>query len=132
VANFRNLRVWEYAEKLAVEANRVADSMSGTLTVDLRKQLVRAANSVPANIVEGCEQSSPLEFARYLQYSLASTSEVEGHVQLARDLNKITYKDFNILLKLVETVRPMLVKLRQRVLARADRKPDKGKKESGR
>lgn len=64
--------------------------------------------SVPTNIVEGCAHTSPREFARYLRYALASASEVEGHAQLARDLNYLSEPSFNELLGLVVEVRMML------------------------
>jgi four helix bundle protein len=75
--------------------------------------------SVPTNIVEGSAHESPREFARYLRYALASVSELEGHVQLARDLGMMTEPDFSALLARVVDVRKMLhgllKRLRQRV-----------------
>ena len=64
----------------------------------LRDQLTRAAMSVPTNIVEGSAHTSPREFARFVQYALASVSEVEGHAQLARDLQFISEQDLRNLL----------------------------------
>lgn len=64
--------------------------------------------SVLTNIVEGSAHASSREFARFLRYSLASVSEVEGHAQLARDLGMINEPDFVILLNRVVDVRKML------------------------
>jgi four helix bundle protein len=69
---------------------------------------MRAAMSVPTNIVEGSAHTSPREFARYLGYALASVNELEGHVQLARDLKLMTEQDFRALLALIVDVRKML------------------------
>ncbi len=74
----------------------------------LRDQLTRAAMSLPTNIVEGSAHPSQREFARFLQYSLASVSELEGHVQLARDLKLISEQDFTDLLTRIVDVRKML------------------------
>ena len=52
--------------------------MRGANTMALRDQLTRAAMSVPADIVEGSAHTSPREFARFVQYALASASELEG------------------------------------------------------
>jgi four helix bundle protein len=82
--------------------------MRGAEASVLRDQLVRAAMSVPTNIVEGCAHTSPRELARYLRYALASASEVEGHAQLARDLNYLSEPNFKELLGLVVEVRMML------------------------
>ena len=42
--------------------------------------MIRAAMSVPANIVEGRWQISEREFCRFLRYALNSCSELEYHI----------------------------------------------------
>lgn len=108
VGNFRKLRVWEVAQQIAIDADRIAAGMHGARSATLRDQLVRAAMSVPTNIVEGCSHSSPREFARYLGYALASVNEVEGHAQLARDLRLMKEQDFTSLLALIVEDRKMI------------------------
>jgi four helix bundle protein len=108
VADFRKLRVWQAARELAIEAHRVTTRMRGVKSAALRDQLTRAAMSVPTNIVEGSAHESPREFARFLQYALASVSELEGHVQLARDLELMTEQDFTPFLTRIVDVRKML------------------------
>ncbi|MFL5572297.1 MAG: four helix bundle protein [Gemmatimonadaceae bacterium] len=108
VADFRKLRVWEAAQQLAIASERVAARMHGTRRATLRDQLLRAAMSVPTNIVEGSAHASPRQFARYLGYAIASVTELEGHVQLARDLKLITEQDFTSLLGRIVDVRKML------------------------
>jgi four helix bundle protein len=89
--------------------------MHGARSAALRDQLMRAAMSVPTNIVEGSAHASPREFARYLTYAVASACELEGHVQLARDLNLMTEQDFDGLLTLIIDVRKMLHGLLKRL-----------------
>ena len=108
VGNFRNLRVWQAAQELAIETHRICGTMRGPASMTLRDQLVRAMMSVPANIVEGSAHSSPREFARFLSYALASVSEGEGHAQLACDIGLITRSDFENLLRRIVDVRKML------------------------
>jgi four helix bundle protein len=64
--------------------------------------------SVSANIVEGREQKSEREFARFLGYALGSTSELEHHLIVARDLRTITDTDFSSTLDQLIDVRKML------------------------
>jgi four helix bundle protein len=90
------------------DAHRVSARMRGARSAALRDQLLRAAMSVPTNIVEGSAHASPREFARFLQYALASVSELEGHVQLARDLDLMTEHDFTAILTRIVDVRKML------------------------
>ena len=108
MGNFRKLRVWQTAQQIAIDADRVTASMHGARSAALRDQLMRAAMSVPTNIVEGSAHPSAREFARYLGYALASANELEGHVQLARDLRLMTEQDFTALLALIVDVRMML------------------------
>ena len=117
MADFRKLRVWQTAQELAIGAHRVTVRMRGVRHATLCDQLVRAAMSVPTNIVEGSAHSSPREFARFLRYALASASEVEGHIQLARDLGMMTDPDFASLLARVVDVRKMLHGLLKRLKA---------------
>ena len=97
--------------------------MRGVGSSKLRDQLVRAAMSVPSTIVEGSVHKSPLEFARYLRYSIASVSEVEGHLQLALDMGMITESDFSDLQDRVVDVRKMLYGLLKKLDPPGDEPP---------
>ena len=100
---------------MAIEAHRLASRMRGARGAALGDQLVRAAISVPSNIVEGSAHTSRREFARFLNYALASVSEVEGHAQLARDLDLMPEQDFTAFLTRIVNVRKMLHGLLKRV-----------------
>jgi four helix bundle protein len=108
MADFKKLRVWDAAQQLALDAHRISIGLRGPGSSSLRDQLLRASMSVPTNIVEGSAHTSPKEFARFLGYALASTSEVEGHARLARSLQLISSRDSKKLLDNVEIVRKML------------------------
>lgn len=58
--------------------------------VALRSQIIRAALSIPANIVEGRHQESEKEFARFLRIALNSGYELEYHVMVARDFEAMS------------------------------------------
>jgi four helix bundle protein len=100
--------------------------MRGVGSSKLRDQLVRAAMSVPATIVEGSVHHSPLEFARYVRYSIASVSEVEGHLELARDVGMVTEPDYSGLLVRVVDVRKMLYGLLKKLDPPGDEPPKPG------
>src|SRR5687768_11190329 len=63
----------------------------------IRSQIIRSALSIPANIVEGREQTSEAGFARYLRISLGSTSELEYHLTAARDIQVLGEKEYQSL-----------------------------------
>jgi four helix bundle protein len=84
--------------------------------------MIRAAMSIPANIVEGKGQKSGREFARFIGYAINSSSELEYHLVLARDLRVITPARCTPLLSQLIEVRKMLYGLQKRVQER-DRNP---------
>jgi len=119
MSDFKNLRVWHAAQQLALDAHRVSAGLHGPGAVALRDQLVRAAMSIPTNIVEGNAHSSPRETLRFIGYALASTSEVEGHTRLASSLRMIDERESRHLLDGVEAVRKMLYGFQKSVKNRA-------------
>ena len=108
MSDFKKLRVWRKAHALTLNVHRVAASIRGSQYAPLRSQMIRAAMSMSANIVEGREQKNEREFARFLGYALASTSELEYHFIVARDVRAITNADFSCTLAQVIDVRKML------------------------
>ena len=117
MADFKKLRVWQHARTLALQAHRVAGRIRGSQYSSLRSQMIRAAMSIPANIVEGRSQRSEKEFSRFLGYALASTSELEAHLIMAQDFGVITEHDYVSLLSDLVEVRKMLHGLLDRLSA---------------
>jgi len=108
VSDFKNLKVWRKAHSLALNVHKVAARIRGAQFVSLRGQMIRAAFSIPTNIVEGNGQESPQQFARFVRFSLNSTSELEYHLIAARDVRVITATDFSSLTDQTIEVRKML------------------------
>lgn len=74
VSDYKNLQVWQKAHTLALHAHRAAIEVRQNRYAGLRSQIIRAAMSIPANIVEGRRQESEKDFARFLKYSLNSST----------------------------------------------------------
>jgi four helix bundle protein len=108
VGDYRKLDVWRKAHALAINVHRDVGNIKGTRYASLRSQLVRAAMSIPANIVEGRSQISEKEFGRFLRYAAGSASELEYHLTLARDIGVMPNKDFTPLHTQTVEVRKML------------------------
>jgi four helix bundle protein len=117
VSDFRNLEVWRKAHALALNVHRVATRIRGSDNGLLRNQILRAAMSIPANIVEGTGQRSGKEFGRFLEIALKSASELEYHLILAREIKAISLSDFESLSAQTIEVRKMLYGLRTKVIA---------------
>jgi four helix bundle protein len=117
VSDYRKLIVWRKAHALALNVHRVAVKLRGADHATLRSQVMRAAMSIPTNIVEGTGQQSRKEFARFLRIALNSTSELEYHLTVAHDTEAIKAVDCDSLNAQTIEVRKMLHGLLKRVMA---------------
>jgi four helix bundle protein len=108
MSDYKKLRVWRKAHALALNAHEAANKIRGNQYATFRSQIIRAALSIPANIVEGREQQSEAGFGRFLRIALGSTSELEYHLLAARDIRAITSSDYVSLSAQVVEVRMML------------------------
>jgi four helix bundle protein len=108
MSDFKKLNVWKKSHALALNVHRVAGRIRGKEHSSLKSQIVRAAMSIPANIVEGRGQKSELEFSRFLRIALNSSTELEYHLIVARDIQIISKSDFLTLLNDAIEVRKML------------------------
>ena len=116
MSDFKKLKVWRKAHALALNVHAVATRIRGSDNASLRNQLLRAAQSVPTNIVEGTGHTSGREFGRFLSIALKSTSELEYHLTFGRDTHAISLSDFASLSAQTIEVRKMLHGLRNRVV----------------
>src|ERR1700693_328319 len=124
VTDFKKLKVWQKAHVMALDAHRVAGQIRGPKHASLRSQIIRAAMSVPTNIVEGCGQQSAREFSRFLRIALNSTSELEYHLLAARDLAAVRASDSLTLISQVIEVRKMLYGLLRYLASRTEDRSD--------
>ena len=119
VSDFRKLKVWGKSHALALNTIAVAKKVRGSDNSPLRLQMTRAAASIPTNIVEGTGQESAKEFGRFLSIAIKSSSELEYHLVLARDLELISRSEFTSLTDQTIEVRRMLYVLQTRAVTSA-------------
>jgi four helix bundle protein len=79
--------------------------------------MVRAAMSIPTNIVEGSSQDGRREFGRFLRYAANSATELEYHLMVAHDIRAISLHDYAALSEQTVEIRKMLRGLLTRVSA---------------
>jgi len=123
MSDFKKLDVWRKSHALVLNVHRTTARMRKGEIAALRGQMMRAAMSIPTNIVEGNGQETPKEFARFLRFSLNSSSELEYHLILAKDLNGISQSDFDSLAAQTIEVRKMLYGLRRTLENMSSRRP---------
>jgi len=115
MADFRNLIVWQKANKLSVTTAEAVEGMRGHAGTILRGQLLRSIFSIQANIAEGSSKRSDRDFARYVRIALGSSTESANHLILVRDLKLIDDACFAILSSKLDEVGKMLSGLEKRL-----------------
>jgi len=108
MGDFKKLKVWRKAHALSLNTYRIVRRIRGAEHVSLRSQIVKAAISIPTNIVEGNGYKSRRDFIRFLGYSVNSATELEYHLIFARDIEVISKSDFRSLLDQLTEVRKMI------------------------
>lgn len=109
--DLRRLVVWQKSHRLTLEVYRTSASLLTNHHFELRRQMVRAATSIPANIAEGCGRSGDREFRRFCRIALGSGCELEYHLLLARDLRLLSGAVHDPLAAQVVEVKRMLAGL---------------------
>ncbi len=116
--DFRKLDVWTKSHDLALDVHRTLGKQK-RVDPGAKSQLNRAAQSIPANIAEGCGRSTAAELARYADQAIGSATELEYHLLLTHDLGFLPKQDFDRLSTNAVQVRRMLFGLRKAVKSRA-------------
>ena len=81
--DFKKLRVWHRAKDLCLKIIEAFPESAGRKVPGLRSQVITAATSVAANLVEGCGRATRPEFLHFIEISLGSLNEVEGNLVIA-------------------------------------------------
>jgi len=109
--DFKKLKVWEKAHSLTLTIYEASANFPREELYGLTSQIRRACVSVPTNIAEGCGRSSDTDFARFLQISIGSASEVEYLLLLGRDLDLLVHEEYEELNSMVVEIKRMLTSL---------------------
>jgi four helix bundle protein len=115
MGDFKKLLVWQKAHELSMDTHHAAGRIRGALHLSLRSQMVRAAQSIPSNIVEGRGTQTDREFAKYIRSAISSSDELEYHLLSARDQGVMKCAMHDALLERVVEVRKMLYGLLDRL-----------------
>ena len=113
--DFRKLEVWKRAHALSLAVRRLVAGFPPGHS-ELKEQLTTAAESIASNIVEGAAASSKKEFARFLEFSIKSSVELEYRLQLAFDYELTAEATWERDTKEVVEIRRMTFGLRKSVI----------------
>jgi len=82
MGNFKDLKAWQYARRLAVLSNPMIGQLPDCEKYGLADQWRRASQSVVLNIAEGAAKKGSREFRRYLDTARGSLHEIEAILDL--------------------------------------------------
>ena len=118
--DFKNLLVWRRAHALHIAIDVACRRLRQKDFANLKSQLTRAAESIPAAVVEGAGAATQPEFARYLDIAIKSANETEYHLLAAAERGALPSDRADPLMAETVEVRRMLFGLRKRVIGDDD------------
>jgi four helix bundle protein len=108
--DYKKLEVWKKSHDMYIYIKKnLTVKFPKEERYELTSQLLRAALSVPLNIVEGCGRFTDRDFARFLDISLGSTNESDYCCYAALELKYISREEYEQVNKLLNEVRAMLI-----------------------
>lgn len=125
--NFQNLRVYRLAEELSDQIWAVVSRWDAFSKQTVGLQIVKAADSVGANIAEGTGRGSHYDNRRFVRIARGSLGEVQHWLRraLARDL--LDRDQITALKSLVDELSPGLNAYLRTVSRRAEASPQSSK-----
>ena len=73
----RNLEVFRESDRLLLEVVAIVATLNSPARFTFRDQLIRAALSVPLNLVEGSQRSTTREYGRFVEIAAGSAAETK-------------------------------------------------------
>ena len=106
--NFENLRVYQLSEKLSDQVWDVVLGWNNFARDTIGKQLVRAADSVGANISEGTGRGRFLDNRRFVRMARGSLNETQHWLRRAYKRALLTKKPTDHLKPIIDELGPTL------------------------
>jgi four helix bundle protein len=91
---YHKLVVFQKAKGLVLLTYKLTKKYPKEEQFILLPQMRRAVISIVANIVEGYSKHSTLDFARFLDIAIGSSTELELYFEMSLDLGYITETEF--------------------------------------
>jgi len=96
IQRFEDIQAWQEARKLVKMIYALTNKDLFSKDFGMRDQIRRAAVSTMANVAEGFDCESKIEFARFLGIARRSAVEVQSILYAALDIVYINQEDFDL------------------------------------
>ncbi|MFY9622316.1 MAG: four helix bundle protein [Pyrinomonadaceae bacterium] len=106
--NFESLRVYQLSELLADQIWTIVMKWNVFARDTVGKQLVRAADSIGANIAEGTGRGTFVDNRRFVRIARGSLNETQHFLRRAYKRKLLNDKDIRVLRPLVDELAPKL------------------------
>ena len=95
IERFEDIESWQLARQLAKDVFALVATSKLGADYALKDQMLRSAGSIMDNIAEGFDGGSNREFARFMQYSKRSCSELQSQLYRCLDQGYCVEERFN-------------------------------------
>ncbi len=106
--NFESLRVYQLSEILADQIWSIVLKWNVFARDTVGRQLVRAADSIGANIAEGTGRGTFVDNRRFVRIARGSLNETQHWLRRAYKRNLLNEKEIRILRPLIDELAPKL------------------------
>lgn len=117
--SYEKLEVWKLSMKLVEEIYLVTNKFPKEELFVLTSQIRRAAISIPSNISEGSSRSKK-DFARFLQISHGSCSELKTQIMIAKNIKYIIKTHSSNLIEKINQISRMIRSLENKIRGKND------------
>ncbi len=112
---FKDFIVWQKGRVLVKEVYQLTKFLPDNEKYGLTSQINRAVVSIPANIAEGSDRKTNLDFCRFLDIANGSSFELETLLILCVDLSFLSEKDLIPIQELNQEIQKMIYSLKQKL-----------------
>lgn len=95
IKSFRDLKIYQLSVDLSKDIYQLVEKLPKSQKFVLNDQILRAVNSVGANIAEGFGRFHKKEFIQFLYLSRGSLMEVLHFLIICKELTYISKEQFN-------------------------------------
>jgi four helix bundle protein len=111
IGSYRDLDVWAVSMDLVDAVIRQSKHMPRQ-EFDLRRQITRAAISIPSNVAEGwCRKDRRQAYQNHISIAMGSRGELDTELEVCFRNGFLHRADADEICKLMDRVRPLLTRL---------------------